>query len=547
MAIEQPPPFIPAEMQGVIQGLEHDLPTEPLLLYRSVSADGGQISYPEPRLLQPNQLAKSENLKTWRHGRRERMPGTYIVDSSGADTDGGNGLAWFDDGTYRFSFAHWGADLFRTVDGAGVWTNSATILDRVSMAVQGNSNTSSTDYPSLYYVYPEAPTAMHVLQHRGSGTSWTVIADGTSGLSPRCAMWWQNRLWIGAGAAIYYSPDNGIVTDGGSPWNFLNTGIVVDDNISDQVMALVPARGLEPFMLVFLRHRIYVYRVTISGGGLDFNTSYLKPITYEVGCIATRSPATVGPMVFFLAGDGVRAVVRAEDDALAGVREPISKPIQDIIDDINWTYADEAVGMAFENRYYLSIPTGASTVCNTVIVYDLATNSWSVWPGSNSHGWAGAAKIFTGGRDRLSFMSATSETYNAVAANHVFYYDEDRDQDGSNVPASAQDIETEENSPGITFGYPENLKEWRWVELEYYNPSATQATLTVTAKIDGAAAVSVGSLATASDTARTRIKWSLEGLATGREIQLIIKETGAGTMKVFGYTIAANVKPLEDD
>ena len=75
-----------------------------------------------------------------------------------------------------------------------------------------------------------------------------------------------------------------------------------------------------------------------------------------VVCLARKSVVMRANTMMFLSDDGVYSVEFLNDYNLRGAEEPISKKIQPYIDRINKDYADRAVGILFDNRYYLAVP-----------------------------------------------------------------------------------------------------------------------------------------------------------------------------------------------
>jgi len=70
------------------------------------------------------------------------------------------------------------------------------------------------------------------------------------------------------------------------------------------------------------------------------------------------------------------------DYNLRGADEPISKNIQPYIDRINKDYADEAVGVLYNNRYYLAVPLdsapgiGDARGNNSILVFNFLNKGW---------------------------------------------------------------------------------------------------------------------------------------------------------------------------
>lgn len=61
---------------------------------------------------------------------------------------------------------------------------------------------------------------------------------------------------------------------------------------------------------------------------------------------------------------------------LRGTEQPLSEAIEPDIKRINSAYADRAVGIYHDNRYWLAVPTGNSTVNNEIFVYSFLNKGW---------------------------------------------------------------------------------------------------------------------------------------------------------------------------
>jgi len=86
--------------------------------------------------------------------------------------------------------------------------------------------------------------------------------------------------------------------------------------------------------------------------------------------------------MMFLSDDGVYSLQFIDEYNLRGAEEPISKNIQPYIDRINKNYATDAVGMLYDNRYYLAVAldsvTGANDARgnNSILVYNFKNQGW---------------------------------------------------------------------------------------------------------------------------------------------------------------------------
>ena len=136
----------------------------------------------------------------------------------------------------------------------------------------------------------------------------------------------------------------------------------------------------EDQLIVFMRNSIHMINniATVSAA----NT---YEITRQHGCVARKSIAQSGPQTFFLSDNGVIVLSPGTDPAkglgvaiskVTGETIPMTRQIQDQFEDVNYDHADKACGVVYDNKYFLAVPTGSSTVPNAIFVYNLLTSTW---------------------------------------------------------------------------------------------------------------------------------------------------------------------------
>lgn len=131
-------------------------------------------------------------------------------------------------------------------------------------------------------------------------------------------------------------------------------------------------------LVVLNRNSLHLVRGT-QGSLLDVT---VKELTSEVGCLARKSVVMRGNMMMFLSDDGVYSIEFLNDYNLRGSEEPLSRDIQPYIDRINKNYAEDAVGILFDNRYYLAVAldsaVGANDAVgnNSILVYNFKNSGW---------------------------------------------------------------------------------------------------------------------------------------------------------------------------
>ena len=123
-------------------------------------------------------------------------------------------------------------------------------------------------------------------------------------------------------------------------------------------------------LVVFNRNSIHL----VQGSSPDASTVQL--ITNEVGCLARKTIVQIGNNVMFLSDNGVYGANFQDLYNLRGSELPLSSSIQTTIDKINRQYWDQSVAVYFNNRYYIAVPTGSSTVNNTILVFNFINKQW---------------------------------------------------------------------------------------------------------------------------------------------------------------------------
>ena len=207
--------------------------------------------------------------------------------------------------------------------------------------------------------------------------------------APPWGVYFQRRLWV----PFYYTPGNTF----SSP-TYTNRGItdelavsdILDSHTFDQIANqfritggtadyLVAMQGFYDDKLVVLnRNSLHL----ISGTVGSLSDARVTALTDEVGCLARKSVVMKGNAMFFLSDEGVYAVEFLNDYNLRGADEPISKNIQPYIDRINKNLAKDAVGVLFNNRYYLAVAldstAGANNAVgnNTILVFNFLNKGW---------------------------------------------------------------------------------------------------------------------------------------------------------------------------
>jgi hypothetical protein len=147
---------------------------------------------------------------------------------------------------------------------------------------------------------------------------------------------------------------------------------------ADYLVGMIPY--LENQLLVFLRNSVHcITNIHATSISEHFE------ITREYGCVAQRSIAQSGAQTYFLSDKGVMVMTPQADPGkgmgivvskVQGDAMPLSAKIQDQFADLNVLHAHKAAGVVFDNKYYLSLPTGSDTTPKTIAVYNILQQNW---------------------------------------------------------------------------------------------------------------------------------------------------------------------------
>ena len=232
--------------------------------------------------------------------------------------------------------------------------------------------------------------------------------------APDWAIYHQRRLWMPFNYSMSGTSGNPTIVSRNTKDEIIASDILDQDTYdqiqnqfritsggADYVVALQPFA--EDNLVVMARNSIHLIR----GVGADLGNSAVQEITREVGCVARKSVIQVGNQILFLSDNGVYAVDFDQLYNLRGASVPLSEPINPLIKRININYAQNAVGMYHDNRYYIAVPIDASTVNNAILVYNFLNQGWESFDLINDSRWniIGFVRSGAGGVNKLHVIS----------------------------------------------------------------------------------------------------------------------------------------------
>jgi hypothetical protein len=320
--------------------------------------------------------------------------------------------------------------------------------------------------------------------------------------APPFAIYHQRRLWMPYLYTMAGSSGSPTITNRGITDEIIASDIL-DTNTYDQIYAnyRIASGGadfvvaIQPFtednLVIFNRNTIHLVR-GVSG---DLAATVVQEITREVGCLARKSVVQVGNQILFLSDNGVYAMTFEDLYNLRGASIPLSESINPIIKQINPDYAKNAVAIYHDNRYYLSVPIGASIENNAILVYNFLTQGWESVDTVDTPNW-NVRNFIRAGADSLNKLYAV----NSFGGIHVI---DDRDDDNDVIinqvsyPATPHDIVSYVTTRQYTAGTMDR-KRYNSFELQLESSESNESDATISLETENPDSVealdSVGTL-----------------------------------------------------
>lgn len=196
-----------------------------------------------------------------------------------------------------------------------------------------------------------------------------VDAQGTFPLPPgEFGLYFQNRIVVKTDDTQIIATD--ILDDRYDPLNVFT----VNQGGNDSIVGVLP--WIENQFLVFMSKSIYVAYIDPRHDPTAPDQSQITVVTTEVGCLARHSIVPAGQFVFFFSGKGVHMLTPQLDLKLLGNTMPLSEPIDDYFDDVNFDYAKKVTAIYFDNRFFIAFPVNGSLFNNSILVYNTLNQAW---------------------------------------------------------------------------------------------------------------------------------------------------------------------------
>jgi hypothetical protein len=381
-----------------------------------------------------------------------------------------------------------------------------------------------------------------------NGSAWTDEADtNTSFPKVKMAIWTSTQRMLAANSSAY--PHFLWYSNSGVPqtWDRTTNAYKIGQNNADGVTGLIEFTNYE--VITFTKDAMYLLDI-----GNTTPSNWTQAKIADIGCVAHRTVKQVGGDVLFLSSDGVRSIMQSAQDKKRGASLPLSYPIQDWIDKINWQYVDRACAGVWQDKYYLSVPID-TTYNNYTFVFSRRAfeanegkGGWTIYENCMFNDYA---------VQTFSDMPTRFYTGENQADGKVYQF---RSLNPSNDTTSdnGTTITYSETSKRYDFGSPELEKTFEMIEVE----ATTQAsgTITVKAQVDAGGWTTLGSFVQTGDLPKLPInlpfylkgenikrkKYDLTKLGRGRDIQVKLTESTLNApTEVLNYLIVGYQEAIQ--
>ena len=347
-----------------------------------------------------------------------------------------------------------------------------------------------------------------VKYHNGAG----VLACTDTNTDPpkaKVMVYHKNRLWA-FNTSSY--PDWGWYSDALDTLTFNRTTNVFKV-ASGEAVEITAALSSGDSILIFKETSIH--ELVIAGATATYWT--LRPIETRHGCCSYYCAVKHGGTIYYFSFSGIRTLGGQFDEI------PMSKLVKETWDTINWDYVNRSRMVVWDNKLYLSVPTSTSTSPNTVLVWDILTQTWSVITGWNVGAWGIFLEKTAGSTNAFEETLMYGEG-NDGWVNHCFKSTQFNDQ------STAIDFHIE--TKAFDFGMPSIYKEGGIFVLNVeQGPHADDSALTIQASIDGGAFSTL--------TAHSGYEYPLDSLGVFKKIMFKVTHNATSKQQVIitGYEV----------
>jgi len=259
-----------------------------------------------------------------------------------------------------------------TVTGANTFTFQYTNNTGVTYAARTTQAGWNTRRGLPPLIWQEGPADLIYAEQKFTVDGGTVTGITQSVPCADFGLYFQNRLILKFGDYQILVSD--ILSE---QCDTTLNNFVINTGGNDSIVGVLP--WVQDQFLVFMTNSIYI--VFVETDNFDINSppgvnSSTTVVTTEIGCLARRSIVAAGQFVFFLSANGVHMLTPQLDLKLLGNTLPLSEPIADFFETVNYNTVQESVATYYSNRFYIAMPTGSSVRNDKILVYNTLNQNW---------------------------------------------------------------------------------------------------------------------------------------------------------------------------
>lgn len=258
--------------------------------------------------------------------------------------------------------------------GSGAWSNYKTDFD-ASVTTVGFCNAKESGL-SPDDVVLVGNRVDNVFRFSSDGTPQDLGNTNTSPPKTDVMTWYRNRVWALLNDLLYYS--TAYPADYSAAFDRTSNAFRMPVG---EEKALVATR--EMGIVAFGSEAVWALAPSATP---DASTDKPEPLIPNMGAVSTNGVVEAGDDIYFFASDGLRALKRTIQDKLqTGTSYPLSFQLKDEFERINWAYASKIAMEYYDNKIFISVPTGVSSV-DTWVYYPI-TQGFTVIQGWNARTW----------------------------------------------------------------------------------------------------------------------------------------------------------------
>jgi len=226
-----------------------------------------------------------------------------------------------------------------------------------------DSNTSTFSVASQKYTTPTPPS--------------TALTYLTESVPPAdFGLYFQNRLIIkAANQRIFFSD---VLSE---QFDLQLNDFLINQGGNDSIVGFLP--WIENQFLVFMENSIYLAYIDPRFDITTPDKSEITVITTQLGCLARRTIVNAGQYVLFLSAKGIYLLTPQLDLKVIGNTMPLSEPIADFFENIDYSLVANSVASYYDNRFFIAVPTVTAPVSglpqsrnNKILIYNLLNKNW---------------------------------------------------------------------------------------------------------------------------------------------------------------------------